>query len=476
MLVDVILAAADRLSIALAPEEAALAGETLAGLTQDKAAPWQPHPQAAIPADALGAIACDIPARSVHDGPLRGMQLAVKDNIAVAGVPTAIGSGLPGFVGIEDASVVGRASSAGAVPTVKAQCEAFLLGANSFSSQPHPVRNPVDPRRSAGGSSSGSAALVAAGACDLALGTDSAGSIRIPAAYCGIVGLKPGRGAVPYTGIAPLAPFLECAGPMGRMVRDVTDLYAAIAGPDDIDPRQVWTVQPLIGPSASGKTVLRLGVLDDAFALCDAPLSDALDMALRASGGELVGCAWPHWEDALAHHTAIYLASEAASSRSGGETLLARSNPPGWAEWNAGLNPATLPRLKQVTLTLGTALLARDPGVLARGMAAAARLAQSIDALLDGVDVLALPTTRTIAPLVPDEPTPGEVFGDTILTAPFNLTGHPALSLPAGRHDGMPVGLQLIGRRGGEAHLLACAALIERALVPQPDHKPETAR
>jgi amidase len=172
----------------------------------------------------------------------------------------------------------------------------------------------------------------------------------------------------------------------------------------------------------------------------------------------------------------IYLASEAAAARRGGETLMACSDPPGWADWSARLDPAVLPRLKQVTLTLGTALLVRQPGVLARGMAAAERLARSIDALLDGVDVLALPTTRHVAPLIPDEPTPDEVFGDTMLTAAFNLTGHPALSLPAGRHDGMPVGLQLIGRRGGEAHLLACAALIERALVPQPDHKPETAR
>ena len=355
---------------------------------------------------------------------------------------------------------------------MKAQCEAFLLGANSFSSQPKPVRNPHDPRRSAGGSSSGSAVLLAAGECDLALGTDSAGSIRIPAAYCGVVGLKPSRGCVPCTGIAPLAPWLECAGPMARNVADLAALHAVIAGPDGIDPRQTWaSAFSSITPPTSVDG-LRIGVLADAMALCDDGVRGVLEAALRDSGAQLGIDRWPHWQAALAHHTAIYLASEAATAR-GCETMLAMSDPPGWAAWNAALVPADLPRLKQFTLVAGNALLAEDPAIIARGMAASEPLAQSIDALLDDVDVLALPTTRTIAPLIPDEPTPDDVFGDTILTAPFNLTGHPALSLPVGTHEGMPVGLQLVGRRGADAHLLACAALIERALTPNhPDLEP----
>lgn len=469
---ETVVAAAERLGIPLSPAEVALACETLSGLAQAEPLHASSSSPATAESNVLEAIVCEVPERAPADGPLAGKRMAVKDNIAVADAPTAIGSGLAGFVGEQDATIVARAAAAGAILTVKAQCEAFLLGANSFSSQPKPVRNPHDPRRSAGGSSSGSAVLLAAGECDLALGTDSAGSIRIPAAYCGVVGLKSSRGCVPCTGIAPLAPWLECAGPMARNVADLAALHAVIAGPDGIDPRQAWaSAFSSITPPTSVDG-LRIGVLADAMALCDDAVRGVLEAALRDSGAQLGIDRWPHWQAALAHHTAIYLASEAATAR-GCETMLAMSDPPGWAAWNAALVPADLPRLKQFTLVAGNALLAEDPAIIARGMAASEPLAQSIDALLDDVDVLALPTTRTIAPLIPDEPTPDDVFGDTILTAPFNLTGHPALSLPVGTHEGMPVGLQLVGRRGADAHLLACAALIERALTPNhPDLEP----
>ncbi len=461
---ETVAAAADRLGIPLSPDEVALACETLSGLTQAEPPRASEIPCAAAVSDALGAVVCSVPERDRYAGPLAGKRLAVKDNIAVAGVPTAIGSGLAGFVGNRDATIVARATAAGAILTAKAQCEAFLLGANSFSSQPGPVRNPHDPRRSAGGSSSGSAALLAAGECDLALGTDSAGSIRIPAAYCGVVGLKPSRGCVPYSGIAPLAPWLECAGPMARSVAEAAALHAVIAGQDGIDPRQAWVSAPLAITAPSSVEHLRIGVLTDAMRQCDEAVRSVLETVLHTVGAQISRHEWPHWQAALSHQTAIYLASEAATAR-GSESMLAISDPPGWAAWNAALAAMDLPRLKQFTLVAGTALLTEDPAVIARGMAAATSLAQSIDALLADVDVLALPTTRTVAPLIPDEPTPEDVFGDTVLTAPFNLTGHPALSLPAGQHEGMPIGLQLVAHRGGDAHLLACAALIERAIA-----------
>jgi amidase len=202
-------------------------------------------------------------------GPLDGDRLAVKDNVVVAGVPTALGSGLPGFLDDRDAEVVARARRAGARVTAKAQCEAFLLGANSFTSRPTPVRNPHDPSRSAGGSSSGSAVLVATGDADLAIGTDSGGSIRIPASHCGVVGFKPTRGRVPFSGIAPHEPFLEHAGPLAATVDRAAALFAVLDGADGLDPRQAWSVDDAPSRPTSRGGRLRVGVLQERLDLAD---------------------------------------------------------------------------------------------------------------------------------------------------------------------------------------------------------------
>ncbi len=172
-------------------------------------------------------------------GPLTGKTVAIKDNVCVAGVPMMNGSSvLEGYVPEIDATVVTRILDAGGTILGKAVCEHLCVSGGSHTSDTGPVRNPYDPTRMTGGSSSGSAALVATGAVDLAIGGDQGGSIRMPSCWCGICGLKPTYGLVPYTGIFPIELTIDHTGPMARTVADVALLLEVIAGPDGLDPRQ----------------------------------------------------------------------------------------------------------------------------------------------------------------------------------------------------------------------------------------------
>jgi amidase len=179
------------------------------------------------------------------DGPLAGRRVAVKDNIAVAGVPMMNGSRtVEGFVPRRDATVVTRLLDAGATIAGKAVCEDLCFSGGSHTSRSGPVHNPWDRSRTAGGSSSGSAALVAAGQADLALGGDQGGSIRIPSAFCGTVGHKPTHGLVPYTGAFPIENTLDHLGPITRTVPDAALMLGVLAGPDGLDPRQRANAPP----------------------------------------------------------------------------------------------------------------------------------------------------------------------------------------------------------------------------------------
>ncbi len=399
------------------------------------------------------------------------MTLAIKDYIAVRGAPMALGSGLPGFVPHHDATVVARVRASGGRVVAKAQCEAFLLGANSFSSRPEPVRNPYDLARSAGGSSSGPAALVAAGRVDLAIGSDSGGSIRIPAAFCGVVGLKPTRGRVPCTGMPSIEPTLEHVGPIGRTVTDVSRLFAVLDGPDGTDPRQAWARRDTTAVQVPTES-LRLGVFEPGFALADAKVADCVMAALERLDGSDARRTVVHWsafEEALELHAAVYVAGRAFAAEPAGSSAFAITDPDGWAAWRAGLAEGDLPPELQMEIAAGRALLSRDPGLYGRALRRADTLTATLDALFDGVDVLALPTSPGLPPELPQGEVAAEaLYGDTRLTAAFNLTGHPALSLPAGLVDGLPVGLQLVGRRGADQAVLAAASATERVLGQLP--------
>ncbi|MEO0823821.1 MAG: amidase family protein, partial [Pseudomonadota bacterium] len=192
------------------------------------------------PADnPFGAWAVQTRIAGARTGPLAGRTVAIKDNTCLAGVPMQNGASvLEGYVPEMDATVVTRLLDAGAEILGKAVCEYYCASGGSHTSVPGPVENPAAPGHNAGGSSSGSAALVAAGIVDMATGGDQGGSIRVPASWCGIVGLKPTHGLVPYTGIFAVELTVDHAGPMTRTVADNALMLEAMAGPDGLDPRQ----------------------------------------------------------------------------------------------------------------------------------------------------------------------------------------------------------------------------------------------
>src|SRR5262245_52696878 len=232
--------------------------------------PDRPHQRPAEAENELGAWYVTTEIKGADGGPLAGRRVAIKDNIAVAGVPMMNGSAtVEGYVPLRDATVVTRLLDAGATITGKAVCEDLCFSGGSHTSRTGPVRNPWDRTRSAGGSSSGSAALVAAGLADMALGGDQGGSVRIPSSFCGTVGHKPTHGLVPYTGAFPIENTLDHLGPITRTVADAALMLGVLAGPDGLDPRQRASLpaQDYLTGLDAGLDGLTVGVVAEGFAI-----------------------------------------------------------------------------------------------------------------------------------------------------------------------------------------------------------------
>jgi 2-dehydropantoate 2-reductase len=387
------------------------------------------------PLNAVVSVA-GAPRRSAT-GPLSGRPVAVKDIITVNGLPTSCGSpSTSDAPASADAALVGRLRVAGAEVFATAQCLEFAAG---FA---HPrvgdTRNPRDPTRTSGGSSGGSAALVAAGVCDLAIGTDTGGSIRIPAAYCGVVGLKPTYGLVPTDGVFPLSPSLDHAGTLTATAADGIALLRAIAGPL---------------PAAPAVGVPVLGVLSAQ--LADPSVTPEVRGAVRAALDQLAAAGWQlrevkppwlaepdRWEEALT----VIVAREAVTSHAGRDT----------SQYAAGT---------RALLAFGAAVTQAQ---YARARAAQAELTAAVEETLAGVDALAGPTVGYCAPEQDPPFGAGDDNGEGRFTGPYNLTGHPAVSIPVPA-SGLPVGLQLAGRRDHDLALLELAAAAEIALRGRAD-------
>jgi 2-dehydropantoate 2-reductase len=390
-------------------------------------------------------------------GPLAGRLVAVKDIIAVAGVPTRCGSPAsdPGPAD-RDAAVVTRLRAAGAEVFATSQCLEYAAG---FA---HPevgdTRNPRDPSRTSGGSSGGSAALVAAGVCELAVGTDTGGSVRIPAAYCGIAGLKPTHGLLPLEGVFPLSPTCDHAGTLTSTVSGAGELLAALAGPAaPADPGAPADsggrpADPASGPAVPpGAPAFTVGVLSaqlgDPSVTADVhkAVTDALAV-LSAAGWRLreITAPWlgqlAQWEDTLA----VIVAAEAFRVHQGRDQDR-------YAEGTRAL------------LAFGASVSAQR---YANALRQRAELTAAIEASLTGVDVLAGPTVGYQAPEQDPPFGVGEGSAESRFTGPYSLTGHPAISLPV-PSAGLPVGLQLAGGRGADLALLRAAAAAEQLFARQ---------
>jgi amidase len=413
-------------------------------------------------------------------GPLAGRRVALKDNVCLAGVPMMIGADLlEGYVPDVDATVAERILDAGGEIAGKAVCEYYCVSGGSHTSRTGPVHNPRRPGHTAGGSSSGSAALVAAGEVDMAIGSDQAGSIRIPASHCGIVGLKPTYGLVPYTGMAPLEITLDTCGPMTAGVRDNALLLEVIAGPDGIDSRQRGVAAGRYRDALDGGVEgMRVGVLAQGFGH---PNSEPdVDAGVRAAaerlarlGATVAGVSEPMHALGFAVWAAIrgdaacitLLAMNGAGI--GHEGLYVTSLLDAAMGWR-GRADEFADTLKVATIFSRYTLDRYGGRYYAKAQNVRRRLRAAYDAALSRHDLLLMPTVPMKAtPIPPPGATPQEItrrsWEPTRNTCPFNVTGHPAISIPCGLSDGRPIGMMLVGRHCDERTIYRAAAAFERS-------------
>jgi len=408
------------------------------------------------------------------DGPLAGKTVAVKDNISTAGVQTTAGSAmLEGYVPPYDATVVERLKAAGATIPGKTNMDEFGMGTTTETSAYGPVENPVAEGHVPGGSSGGSAAVVASGDADYALGSDTGGSIRCPAAFCGVVGIKPTYGLVSRYGLIAYANSLEQIGPIAPTVEDAAELLEVLAGPDERDgttrdAREHGTDYEFADAADGDVEGLSIGVptelLDGADEAVVETFWDAID-DLEAQGASYHEVALPSVEHAVEAYYVIAM-SEASSNlarfdgvrygQSGGEgnwnDSFAQSREDGFGE-----------EVKRRVL-LGTYALSAGyhDKYYKKAQDARAWVKQDFDDALSEADVLASPTM----PVPPMKR--GESLDDPLTmyladanTTPVNLANLPALSVPAGEtDDGLPVGLQLVGPAFGEKTIIRAGSAL----------------
>jgi aspartyl-tRNA(Asn)/glutamyl-tRNA(Gln) amidotransferase subunit A len=391
-----------------------------------------------------------------YKGPLHGIPVAVKDLFATKGIRTTAGSRiLADWLPTEDATVVRRLREAGAVLLGKLGLHEFAYGISSVNPHFGDVRNPWDTTKIPGGSSGGSAVAVVASEAYAALGSDTGGSIRIPAALCGCVGLKPTFGRASLFGAIPLSWSLDHPGPLARTVRDVALAMTTIAGYDPRDPVSAdRPVEDLLAGIDRGARTLRVGVpTDHVWDECDPAIAASVRAAVEAlarAGAEVREIRWPRAAEYARAASAI-LGVEARAYHEGAF--------PGRSSEYGPLVRARLSSQGDV-----------DAETYARSMKLLREARSGVaDRDLDGVDVLAMPTVPTRAWTIEEAKEVGRPSEWTRITRIFDLTGQPAVSLPCGFDpDGLPIGLQFAARMWDEAAALRAARAYELVRGPFP--------
>jgi aspartyl-tRNA(Asn)/glutamyl-tRNA(Gln) amidotransferase subunit A len=401
-------------------------------------------------------------------GPLAGVPLVIKDNLWDAGVEcSAASESLVGFIPSDTATVLRRLRAAGAVVLARGNMDELGMGSLTAESRFGPAKNPHDLRRSPGGSSGGNAALVAAGVAPIAIGSDTGGSVRQPASWCGVYGLRPTRGVLSRWGLVPLASSMDTVGALTTSPEDLACCLDVMLGADPLDhtttPRPPWRLQRATQEPPRG---LRVGLMVTPGAEADASVWDQVERAaaaLSALGAIVDRVGFVGLPEALTAYTAI-CAVEAASNlaRFDGQRF-GRSAPGEDAEAQATSARARFGEAVRRRILLGHAL---GEDRLRRALAARGRVTEAIIGHLDHHDLLLCPTTPTVAALHGDAE--AARLAD-LFTAPASLSGRPALSVPFGMAEGLPVGVQLIGRAYGEEALFTAAAALhaQRPSVPE---------
>ncbi|WP_132058403.1 Asp-tRNA(Asn)/Glu-tRNA(Gln) amidotransferase subunit GatA [Halorussus amylolyticus] len=406
------------------------------------------------------------------DGPLANKTVAVKDNISTEGVRTTCGSEmLDEYVPPYDATVVENLKAAGATIVGKANMDEFGMGSTTETSAFGPVENPVAPGRVPGGSSGGSAAAVAAGEADLALGTDTGGSVRNPAAFCGVVGIKPTYGLVSRYGLVAYANSLEQIGPLAPTVEEAAELLDVISGPDEYDAttREAGADSDYASAATGDVDGLTVGVPTELVEGADEGVRERFEETLddlRAQGATVEEVSLPSVEHAVEAYYVIAM-SEASSNLARFDGVRFGQSGGFEGNWNESFSESREAFGEEVKrrILLGTYALSAGyhDKYYKRAQDARAWVKQDFDETFADVDVVASPTMPT-PPFEAGESLddPLQMYLADANTVPVNLADLPAISVPAGTvDDGLPVGVQFVGPAFGEESIIRVGSAVE---------------
>jgi aspartyl-tRNA(Asn)/glutamyl-tRNA(Gln) amidotransferase subunit A len=437
--------------------------------------------RASAASDTLGAftwVAQGPPAigPAAVEAPLGGVPLAVKDLFCTEGVPSQAGSRiLEGYRPPYTATVVRRLADAGAPLLAKTNQDEFAMGSSNENSAFGPVRNPWDTARVPGGSSGGSAAAVAAGSAPWALGTDTGGSIRQPAALCGIVGLKPTYGACSRYGMIAFASSLDQAGPLTRDVTDAALLFSHMVGQDPCDSTSLAFPEPIRLPQREDLKGVRIGVPEELIGVeggIEPGVRISFDAALALAeqlGATVEPCRLPHAPHALSAYYLIAPAEASANlARFDGVRYGLRVDDGGGLismysrTRAAGFGPEVKRRIMLGTYALSSGYYDAYYGTALR---VRTKISDDFRQAFESFDFIAAPTSPSTAfELGAKAEDPLAMYLNDVCTVPMSLAGIPAISIPSGLSDGLPVGFQLAGPAFSENRLLEAAFALERAI------------